>query len=390
MGFESDPPQLSQSTEELQENDPLPAYGPLDLTYRRTPSSVPRQWEQDKKRMSKTSFRMGRVRGMVETYERSFSESSASGSEYEEREDVLSKFGAHPLVCEPEEGDFASGEETSASDGDGNITMVSGTESASAKVPVENKLEKVAEPPSPPSVEALLREYHNGSEVQSDQDHSWGAKAWEDEANNPTDMHATAKRILSDTHTVGEESRPRVADIITESAGTSNTSKGLTELFSQLTIEERPPLQSTRDVGVSAGDGVNNTPVPGPAVYELLNAIQKRLEIVETRLNEMERGDAEKDKLLQQAQAEVEQRQVMTPAKLDNLDMPSEPSSHLPLSGVPHHAEQKKELKTSRNYAAADPSITELPRYMFLVSLGVVAITTRVVLQRMIGDRKRT
>jgi len=402
MGFGAGPLQLSPSTDELllvpeeddSGSDPLPSYGPLNVRRRRTSSSIPRQWEEDKNRMSKTSFRAGRVRGMIETYERSFSESSASGSECEDQEVVPAKIDAHQLVCEPEdEGGFASGEDTGTSDGEGNAKMVSesgsidaGPDSLSAKAPAESNTafpELVDGPPSQLSVEALLHE-HEGSGLRTDPFHSWGAKAWEDEANGRTGLHVTAKRIPLDTQTVNQKSRP---PDITESPGTGSAPKGLTELFSQLTIDEPSPLKTTRDIAVSAEDQIEViSQVPGPSVYEVLQTLQNRLEIVENRLDEMERKEAD---MLQQTRHEVEQHHEKVEAKHEDMDVAGE--HHLPpSSGALHDTEPEKEQQATRNYIEADPSITELPRYMLLISLGVVAITTRVVLQRVIGNRKRT
>ncbi|KAF8507671.1 hypothetical protein JB92DRAFT_2958798 [Gautieria morchelliformis] len=404
MGFASGPPQSPASTEELllvpEEDDSvpsaLPPCPPLDLSHRPSPAS--RQWEEDKTRMSKTSFRSGRVRGMVETYERSFSESSGSGSECDDRDEVSAQFGTGELVGEPEdEGDFASGEETSASEDEGDATMVSvtssdgaGSDPLSANVPkgsISAFPEHSYEPSCPPSVEVLLHE-HEGSKLQNDRYHSWGAKAWEDEADDPTGIHATAKRIPLNTPLLNQEIQPR-EDGITASSRIGSEPRGLIELFSQSRTEEMPPTETTRDLGVSVrGEAEDDTRVPGPAVYELLKEFQRRLETVENRLAEMERQDKEKDKHLQQPGNKDEQHYAEKATATHDIVAVGSEHYHLPSSDVVYHDELEEEAMI-RNYTATDPSIYELSRYMLLVSLGVVAITASVVLNRVVGGRRR-
>lgn len=413
MGFGSGPPQSSQSTEELlfvpEEDDTgsgaLPAYSSLDVTHYRAPSTPPRQWEEDKKRMSKTSFRAGRVRGMVQTYERSFSESSASGSECDIREDVPAILDAGQLVCEPEdEAGFASGEETSASEDEGNTTMVTvdsatgmGVNSPSSKMSHDTDMavKGIELAPSPPSIKDLL----NDPDAHGSQRGHWGAKAWEDEVDNPIGVHATAKRVPLD-NTISRKSKPQELDLMSPNSGSGP--KGLTDLFSQLTIDETPPPKATKEVGVSARDEATNAAqAPSPTVYDLLKECQKRLEIVEKRLDEMERKEEETVKINEQTQNEVEQQHQDKKASITHVGVDVQPGIQLPLpSDNMHDAEQQdpeprdpeleKEQRMTRNYFAADPSISELPRYMFLISLGIVAITTRVVLKRVIGDRRGT
>ena len=400
MGFESGPPQTSLSTEELllvpeEENilSSSPLSSPLD-PIRHTSSSPFRQWEEDRKRMNKSSFRAGRVRGMVETYERSFSESSGSGGEFDEQENSSAKLDRRQLECELEdEGGFASEEDTSVSEDEGDISTGSanrninvGSELSSAKADAESKCAAadVDLTSSLPSVEALLKEHENNG-LQNDRYRSWGAKAWEDEADNGP--HATARRVPLD-HTISQKAKPCEIDKTASPSGGS-VPKDLTELFSQLAIDDMPAPKSTKEVGVSIEDvnkGAVQTPVA--AAYELLKEFQKRLEIVEKRLDEMEHGEERKEELHGKVQTEDEQ-ECKNKAIVLQDDVDVGPGIELPLASDMHDPTQEEERQMAKNDTVADLSISELPRYMFLVSLGVAAITTRVVLNRVLGDRKR-
>ncbi|KAF8575965.1 hypothetical protein K439DRAFT_697973 [Ramaria rubella] len=372
MGFESEP-QLSLLTHEEEEQDTvssdLPAYTPLDLTRRRAPL----QWEEDRKRMSRTSFRAGRVRGMVETYERSCSESSGSGSECD-GEDVSKSLFNDQVLGEPaEDAGMLGSAETSASD-DEMKAELNTTLSA-----VGNTMFSEAGHEDPP-IEELLRD-----SAPKENQHSWGAKAWEDEVNDPMGVHATARRVPFEVpptvrKVVMEESDQSTAHRVSSVGGGSlSRNKGLAELFSELTIQDSVPPSSQ----------LVHAEERSKALSELLAEYQKRLEVLEDRLQNMERMDKEyereqeRERLpLQQAQSNVQTKQTQQAHEEERKVEVCPP----PEMVRPQNEDMCSKVK---NYTGEDPSIAGLPGYMFLISLGVVAITMRVVLRRVLCGRRR-
>lgn len=388
----------------------LPAYSALDPTHRRLPSSTP-QWEEDKRRMSKTSFRAGRVRGMVETYERSFSESSASGSDCDDHEENpanILRLDTRELVHQPEgdEVGFASGDMTSGSEDEASNAIVSDryfngeaeaglllSPRSSPEVDAGNPITSPVRPSEDsPSMEALLREQEqNGTEGKQYQ--SWGAKAWEDETDDPNGLHATAKRVPIREHAPAQMLQ------LPKSSGTvlhvsTLPTKGLAHLFSRREVEEVHTSGTSNDASVGIGEEVQKGDERAlrPTVYETLEAFHRRLEVVEKRLDEMERKDQEMEEDNRaKANTEMECRYQDDPEDVPVKYRSEALRRHLPRASHVFYPEKPKDQKGQiKNYTGTDPSILGLPRYMFLISVGVVAVTMRVMLRRIVGGRKRT
>jgi len=154
---------------------------------------------------------------------------------------------------------------------------------------------------------------------------------------------------------------------------------------------EIPPLPTKREMSVGT-DGIIMGPptVPdlSPDVYAILRAFQERLDHVEKRLDELEKRET-----IQQAISTSEQE-----IRIEEEEETEEEIT-LPIEGKTPHSAAQEETQSApsvapvphdRNYAVPEPAtLGGLPGYVLLISVGVVAMTMRVVLARMLGGRRR-
>lgn len=365
-----------------------------------------------KRTIGRASLRPGRVRGMVQSFERSASgsEASASGSENDESERFVI---TQEFVAEPE-GLPVSLELTSSEDSATSSPSMEHEITTNSQVTSPEDISVALNPPNlEPSIEELLKvEPEAVPEIH--QYRSWGARAWEEELASSHLAHVTAKKIplteaQTDTmHKARDAQEPAALaelfqDITTTQATTSSAPEEapIIEAASVNTVDdveawrkevsigtEIPPLPTRREMSVGTDGIIEGPPDLSPDVYAILRAFQERLDHVEKRLDELEKREA-----IQQAMSTSEQEIQV------EEEEETEEKITFPIEGKTLHSTAQEEMQSApsvvpvphdRNYAAPEPAtLGGLPGYVLLISVGVVAMTMRVVLARMLGGRRR-
>ncbi|KAG9014907.1 hypothetical protein FRB90_005147 [Tulasnella sp. 427] len=202
---------------------------------------------------------------------------------------------------------------------------------------------------------------------------SWGANAWLDD--NVKDG-ATAKKIQEPVyHSLSRRSGRAVRS---QESSTGSGSFKLMSLFQDPALDKK-----TADASVDASQPQENADTQKIKELEeqqarqniMLDEFRARLEEVERRLEEMEAKEAEREQLDRTTAVEAEidateQAETIVQAKPDLQD---------------HDSEESKDI--IRRDDPSDPTISDLPSYVFLVGLGVAAICMRVVVKRVVGKK---
>lgn len=332
--------------------------------------------------------RNGRVRGMVESLERSGSFSSDSSfSELAERNAFISQYDANQDVIAQSPVEAPSQFPELSAPSPFPPAAESPSRSPSKRplpqIPIHPSLREL--PLEEPTVEELLEA--EGEDLGS----SWGARAWEELDHKPG---ITVKKLVQDA--------PHSDDI-----NPDTTISGLSTIVESLSREgsngkwqrdERrvvtaifaPPAPSTSQVSVliQASD-----PTPSKSKREeeledqvntttsMLEEYKKRLEEVERKVSHMADVEVRLTQKIEKADKEnkVLQEKVKEAERMARLDHSS--GSHTVVdqrASVP--ARRKKLIENM------DPqSISALSQYVLLVGMGVCAIVFRVVLKKVIG-----
>ena len=336
-------------------------------------------------------YRNGRVRGMVESLERSGSFSSDSSfSELAERNAFIAEYDAnqHVISQSPVEGPSHFPELSAPSP----LPLPPAAESSSGspskrplpQVPIHPSLREL--PVEEPTIEELLEA--EGEEPGS----SWGARAWEELDHKPG---ITVKKLILDApHS--DNINPGTADglstiIESRSREGSNSKKPrderriVTAIFS--------PAFSTSHVS-----GLIQAPEPTPSKSEreeeledqvkattlILEEYKKRLEVVEKKVSHMAEVEVRLTQKIEKANQENKELQE----KVREAERKAAQSQSDHSSRSHPVVDQRASTVTRRKKVLEniDPqSISALSQYVLLVGVGVCAVVFRVVLKKVIG-----
>ena len=339
-------------------------------------------------------YRNGRVRGMVESFERSGSFSSDSSfselaernafiAQYDVNQDVIAQSPVEapshfpelsapsPLPLPPPGADLPSG---------------SPSKRPLPQIPVHPSLREL--PAEEPTVEELLEA--EGEDLGS----SWGARAWEEFDHKPG---VTAKKLVQDTSHLGNTNpgatTSGLSTIVEVRSREGSRGKKLRDERRIVTAIFSPPVPSTSQVsGLIQGPEL----APSKSVREeelegqvksttlMLEEYKKRLEEVERRVSHM-------------AEVEVLLNQKIEKADQENKELQEK------VREAGRKAFQPQSDRSSRSHVVVDPrvsaaarrkrvlenmdpqSISALSQYVLLVGIGVCAVVFRVVLKKVIG-----
>ena len=214
---------------------------------------------------------------------------------------------------------------------------------------------------------------------------SWGANAWLDQ----TQPENTARKI----HDLDQEAPVqvsiskrgnRIVSIGRASGKKHKPRMSLTELFED-------PAASKVDAGVGTDAEEENQKQKEKLAHQeqLLQEFQARLEEVERKLEEIEARDA---LLPTTERKEAATETLSQDADLKGLGIATD------LEAVPVDGEVQLVDVTNKNSEELgeeeeeeeweDPSLSGLPSYVFLVGLGMAAVVMRVMIRKVVGDKK--
>lgn len=336
--------------------------------------------------------RNGRVRGMVESFERSGSFSSDSSlSELAERSAFIAQYDVnqHPIAQSPVEGTSHFPELSAPSP----IPLPPAAESSSRspskrplpRVPVHPSLREL--PTEEPTVEELLEA--EGEELGS----SWGARAWETFDQKPG---ITVKKLIQDaprSDTTNPDMTISGLSTVVESRSGAGSSGGkarderriVTAIFS-------PPTPPTSQVSglIQASE---LTPSKSKREEELENQVKsttllleeyrKRLEKVERRVSQMSEVEVRLTQQIVKADQENKELQEKVREAERKAAQPQSDHSSRPRAVLDRRASVVVKKKLIENM---DPqSISALSQYVLLVGMGVCAVVFRVVLKKVVG-----
>ena len=337
-------------------------------------------------------YRNGRVRGMVESFERSGSLSSDSSfSELAERNAFIAQYDAdQDAISQSPVEALSHFPELSAPS---PLPLPPAAESPSRspnkrplpQIPVHPSLREL--PVEEPTVEELIEA--EGEELGS----SWGARAWEEFDHKPG---ITVKRLIRDaahSDDVNPDTTISGLSTIVESLSRegSNSKKlrderrVVTAIFSPapsssqvLGLIQAPELalsRSTREEELE--DQVKTTTL-------ILEEYKKRLEEVERKVSHMTEVEVRLTRKIEKADQENKELQEKFREAERTATQPQ--SDH---SSRPHAVDDRRAstvARRKRETNSIDPqSISALSQYVFLVGMGVCAVVFRVVLKKVIG-----
>lgn len=335
--------------------------------------------------------RNGRVRGMVESFERSGSFSSDSSfSELAERNAFIAQYDAnqHPIAQSPVEGPSHFPELSAPSP----IPLPPAAESPSRspskrplpQIPVHPSLREL--PTEEPTVEELLEA--EGEELGS----SWGARAWEAFDQKPG---ITVKKLIQDI----PRSNNTNPDMTTSSLSTIVESRSREGSSGRKPRDERrivtaifsPPAPSTSQVS-GLIQAPELTPSKSKREEELENQVKsttlmleeyrKRLEKVERRVSKMAEVEVRLTQQIEKADQENKELQEKV-REAERAARPQSDHSPRPRAALDRRASAAVRKKVIKNM---DPqSISALSQYVLLVGMGVCAVVFRVVLKKVVG-----
>jgi hypothetical protein len=367
----------------------------------RVPSTVDEGDEPRTPWTDRGSLRLspGKVRGMVASFERTSSQSSASEDEFSAFQERR-RFRTNSTLSreDDEEGRFASSEysdhehERSNSSTllvpDGNELLespISSAESAPFFTPpppaydplipnasndpsISNEKVDVVDPDTSLESNTTVGVYSVGrldvaetgeltvSELleKENMEGSWGAKAWEN-----VDIGNTAKKI---------------DDFIPPEQGHERSERtSLTTLFDGVAGDDDMAAKHLDEVVAPHHQHLS------AEAMEMIEMFRRRLEEVERKLREMEERELEAQKMKTISAEKVE------PLPVDEQDAPSQVDEDI-LNEV-ESPEVSKESELDPNLKNSDPNLAALPTYVLAVGLGVCVIILRVMLKRMANRR---
>ena len=336
-------------------------------------------------------YRNGRVRGMVESFERSGSfTSDSSSSELAERNAFIARYDPNkdalsesPVEASPHLAELSA-----------PLPLPPPITESLSRSPSKRPLPQI---PIHPSLRELpVEEFTVGELLETEDERmssSWGARAWEEFDDKPG---ITVKKLIQGVPRF-ENADPEMTisnlstAIVSQSRNGSNDRKPrderriVTTIFSpsgSSTSQVSTSLQAPELISMKTKreeeleDQVKST-------YLILEEYKKRLEAVENKVSHMaeaeirltdkiEKADQENQRLRERIQ-EAERR-VAQP-------QPEHLSSQAP-------ADQKVSVTARRKKVieSMDPqSISALSQYVLLVGMGVCAVVFRVVLKKVIG-----
>ena len=335
--------------------------------------------------------RNGRVRGMVESFERSGSFSSDSSfSDLAERNAFIAQYDTNQDVIaqSPVEAPSHSPELSAPSPLPPTVDSPSRSPSKRPlpQIPVHPSLREL--PVEEPTVEELLEA--EGEELGS----SWGARAWEEFDDKPG---VTVKKLVQDApHSGNVNPGTIVSGLSTIIESHSREGSGgkkqrderriVTAIFSPhnlpssqvsglIQVSELTPSKSRREEELE--DQVKSTTL-------MLEEYKQRLEEVERKVSHMTEVEARLNQKIERADQENKELQ----GKVREAGRKAtQPQSHR--SSEPHTVVDPRFSATSRRKKVLenmDPqSISALSQYVLLVGIGVCAVMFRVVLKKVIG-----
>jgi len=338
-------------------------------------------------------YRNGRVRGMVESFERSGSFSSDSSfSELAERNAFIAQCDANqdviaqsPVEASSQFPELSAPSPLPLSPLAADSPSRSPSKRPLPQIPVHPSLREL--PIEEPTVEELLET--EGDELGS----SWGARAWEEFDDKPG---ITVKKLVQDA--------PHSCDI-NPGATISNLSTVIESHSREGSTGKKPrdkrrivtAIFSPHDPPVSRVSGLIRAPelTPSKGVREeeledqvksttlMLEEYKKRLEEVEVKVSHM-------------VEVEVRLNQKIEKADQENKELhekvreagrkATQPQSHRSSSHTVVDPRVSAAARRKRVLENMDPqSISALSQYVLLVGIGVCAVMFRVVLKKVIG-----
>lgn len=328
-------------------------------------------------------YRNGRVRGMVESLERSGSISSdASFSELAERNAFIAQYVSNQDVISQSPVEATS--QFSEPPAHTSLPLPPPATDSPPKslnnrplpqIPVHPSLREL--PADDLTVEELLEA--EGGEMSS----SWGARAWEEFDNKPG---ITAKKLIQ----VAPHSDNTIPDVIHGGLSTVTESRSgegsggrkprderriVTAIFSPAPFPNHIPSKNKREEELQ--DQVKSTTL-------MLEEYKKRLEEVERKVSHMAEVEVRLTQKIEKADQENKELQEMV--REAERKAAASQSNH---SSRPHPTVDQGGSVAARRRKVIenlDPqSISALSQYVLLVGMGVCAVVFRVVLKKVIG-----
>ena len=338
-------------------------------------------------------YRNGRVRGMVESFERSGSfSSSSSSSELAERNAFIAEYNANQAVIaqSPVEAPSHFPELSSPSPLPLPPPTVDSLSGSSGKrplpqIPVHPSLRDL--PVDEPTVEELLEA--EGEELGS----SWGARAWEEFDDKPG---ITVKKFIQDAPHSGDINPDMticgLSTVVESRSREGSKGKKPRDERRIVTAIFSPPVPSTSQVSalIQAPELTSSRSRREEELEDQVKSTTLILEEYKKRLEEVER------KVSHMADVEVRLNQKIEKADRENKELQEK------VREAERKTVQPKSDHTSRSHTVADPrtsaiarrkkvidnldpqSISALSQYVLLVGIGVCAVVFRVVLKKVI------
>ena len=336
--------------------------------------------------------RSGRVRGMVESFERSGSFSSDSSfSELAERNTFIAQYDTnqHPIAQSPVE-DTSHFPELSAPS---PVPLTPAAESPSKspskrplpQIPVHPSLREL--PAEEPTVEELLEA--EDEELGS----SWGARAWEEFDQKPG---ITVKKLIQDAprsdNTNPDMTISGLSTVVESRSRDGGSGRKPRDERRIVTAIFSPPTPST-----SQALGLIQAPelIPSASKREeeletqvksttlMLEEYRKRLEEVERRVSQMAEVEVRLTQKIEKADQENKVLQEKVRETERKAAQPQSDHSSRPHAALGRRASVAVRKKVIENM---DPqSISALSQYVLLVGMGVCAVVFRVVLKKVVG-----
>lgn len=347
----------------------------------------------------------GRVRGLVESFERSSSFSSESGADDD---------ASRP--------DRATIKQWLAAERVPEDALASPVEEKPAAAFVEE-----------PTVETLLAESEGAD--------SWGARAWEKfDAMDPgvtvkraadaapgevgaeeDEVHPTARAIGRRSAGKGQKTERRVVTAVfapsvehRQAASDESAQSELLEAPTPAFVQEQA-IQVTAEANDAEERAYTQLEAELQESRALVNAFRQRLEVVEAQVTELQQSAAAREQELQKLQSLASAREPAPPPRTPStkelaadtdtpVHRPSSLSSSL-LSlgrpflptvlqraifgrpGTPGHRARRHAQARGEPDPDEPATMSELPQYVFLVGLGVCAVVIRIMLRKAAGRR---
>ena len=338
--------------------------------------------------------RNGRVRGMVESLERSGSFSSDSSfseladqnafiARYDANQDVISQSPVEALSHFPE---LSAPSPLPLSPPTADSLSKSPSKRPLPQIPVHPSLREL--PAEEPSVEELLEA--EGEELGS----SWGARAWEEFDDKPG---ITVKKLIQDApHSDDVDPDTTISGLSTvieaQSREGSNGKKKRDERRIVTAIFSRPVSSTSQASGLIQAPELTSSRSRREEELEdqvksttlILEEYKKRLEEVERKVSHMAEVEVRLNQKIEKAgqeNKELQEKVRQAERKASQIQSDNSLVSHAVAD--PRISAVARRKKVIENL---DPqSISALSQYVLLVGVGVCAVVFRVVLKKVIG-----